>query len=448
MLLYILPNQLFSFDLFPKDISSITIWEHPAFFSKYNFNKKKLLLHRASMRYYFDNIPKHISTRYIEFHEYHSKPKNAIYFDPINTITSFKSKSKMIESPNFFLTKSIYSNIYKTKKSKKISFTRYFYPKCKKHLDFLIKVKSTDKQNRKPFIDNLVLHEQPTVSHDKYIVEAISYVEKHFKNNHGNTNLFNFPFNRTQALGWLHHFVNQNITHFGTYQDAFNSTHDNMFHSILSSSLNIGIINPSDVLDVLKTKQKHIPLNSLEGFFRQLCWREFQRYCYIHYRNSLRKNSLFNFNNKLNKSWYNASTNILPVDNCILKAFDSAYLHHIERLMIIGNFMVLNEVKPSYGHKWFMEFAIDSYEWVMLQNVYDMVFFNGNGLTSYKPYITSSNYLTKMSDYSSKEQWTDLWDKKYYDFLKKHANKLQKYKFHFPIIKKFLNKKKKIYTKP
>ena len=102
--------------------------------------------------------------------------------------------------------------------------------------------------------------------------------------------------------------------------------------------------------------------------------------------------------------------------------------------------MVLNEVKPSHGHKWFMEFAIDSYEWVMLQNVYDMVFFNGNGLTSYKPYITSSNYLTNMSDYSTKEQWTDVWDKKYNAFLNKNANRLRKYKFHFPIIKKYLSK--------
>jgi deoxyribodipyrimidine photolyase-related protein len=440
MSLYILPNQLFDYALLPKSVSSIVIWEHPSFFTKYNFNKKKLLLHRASMRYYFDHIPKHISATYIEFHESHSKPEKCLFFDPINSIRSFTVRAKMIESPNFLLTKDIYSDIYDNKKSKKISFTRYFYPRCKTYLDFLIDTKSTDKDNRAPFNKKIAVLPLPSFTHTHYINEAIQYIQMHFKHNYGNTEHFAYPINRVHARDWLDHFIQNNITHFGTYQDAFNSSHDNMFHSMLSSSLNIGIINPSDVLDALKNTKKRVPINSLEGYFRQLCWREFQRYCYIYYKDTLSKSSLFNFTNKMDKRWYNATTNILPIDNCIRKAFDTAYLHHIERLMIVGNFMVLCEIKPSYGHKWFMEFAIDSYEWVMLQNVYDMVFFNANGLTSYKPYITSSKYLTKMSDYSTADEWTDIWNTKYRNFLKKHAVKLQKYKYHFPIIKKYLKK--------
>jgi deoxyribodipyrimidine photolyase-related protein len=201
---------------------------------------------------------------------------------------------------------------------------------------------------------------------------------------------------------------------------------------MLSSSLNIGLINPRDILDQLKLVKNDIPLNSLEGYFRQLCWREFQRYCYIHY-SYLSTRNYFSLKNPINKKWYEGTTNILPVDNCIKKAFDTGYLHHIERLMIIGNFMILSEIKPTHGHRWFMEFAIDSYEWVMLQNVYDMVFFNGNGLTSYKPYITSNNYLIKMSNYSKTKEWNDVWNSKYRSFLKKHTSKLYKYRYHFKL---------------
>lgn len=440
MLLYILPNQLFGFELLPKELSEIVLWEHPSFFTKFNFNQKKLLLHRASMRSYFDRIPDHISAKYVEFHEKHTKPKNAFFFDPINNIRSFRSKSKMLESPNFFLTKEIYTNIYEKKVSQTISFTRYFYPRCKEYVGFLVDVKSTDKDNRKPFNSNITTNELPSIANDKYVTEAISYVNTHFKKNYGNTDNFNFPIHRTQAIEWLNHFVEKNIEHFGTYQDAFNSSHDNMFHSMLSSSLNIGILNPSDVLEVLIRFRKEIPINSLEGFFRQLCWREYQRYCYIYYEKTLTTSNWFGLNKRIDKRWYNATTNVLPIDNCIRKAFDTAYLHHIERLMIVGNFMVLSEINQKQGHRWFMEFAIDSYEWVMLQNVYDMVFVSGNGLTSYKPYITSSNYVTTMSNYSPNDEWASVWDKKYEDFLKKYAEKLQKFKFHFPVIKKYLSK--------
>lgn len=101
--------------------------------------------------------------------------------------------------------------------------------------------------------------------------------------------------------------------------------------------------------------------------------------------------------------------------------------------MIMGNFMVLSEISPQESHRWFMEFAIDSYEWVMLQNVYDMVYHNGNGLTSYKPYITSNQYLLKMSNYSSTEKWNNTWLAMYKAFLKNHTKQLRKYSYHFRI---------------
>lgn len=451
--LYILPNQLFETNHFPSDLKRIIVWEHPDFFKKYYFNKKKLILHRASMKYYFDKLKSYFpdtSIKYINHNKSHTPSGNYIFFDPINIIPGFEDTEKMIESPNFFLTKKDYENIKENKESNSISFTRYFYPRCKQIIDFLKDQKSTDKDNRKGY--NRKLHKMITnkqqdttgVSEEenKYIQKAIKYVEKHFPENYGNTDNFSYPVSRSNALIWMKDFIENRLKHFGTYQDTFNTDHDNMFHSVLSSSINIGLLNPEDILSELrKIKLSSVPMNSLEGYVRQLCWREYQRYVYIYYKDTLSKGKFFNLeNNSIDSKWYNGTTPVLPVNNCIKKAFDTAYLHHIERLMIIGNYMLLSEVEPKEGHRWFMEFAIDSYEWVMVQNVYDMVFFNGNGLTSYKPYISTTNYLIKMSNYSSDDEWNKNWNDLYRTFLKNHYDELYKYRYHFRMLKNIKTK--------
>ena len=417
--LCLLPNQLFDESII-NNFEEIVLWEHPDFFTIYNFNKKKLILHRSSMKYYFDNVLKklNILVRYIEFSEKFNS-KEYIFFDPINRI---KNIHIQLESPNFFLTKLDYENIYTNKKSKRINFTNYFYPRCKHIVQFLENTKSTDKNNRKSYNNKLTFHEKPNVS-NKYVEEAIKYVNKHFKNNCGNVDHFDYPIHRNDALKWLDFFIQKHLKDFGSYQDAFNKKHHNMYHSMLSSSINIGILNPQDILEKLK-KVKNIPINSLEGYFRQLCWREYQRYCYIYYYDLKHQNYLM-LNKNINKKWYKGGLHIEPIDNCIKKAFDTAYLHHIERLMIMGNSMVLFELKPDHIFKWFMEFAIDSYEWLMIQNVYDMVCYTSKGMTSYKPYISTSNYIVNLSDYSEDEEWTNKWDKKYRSFVDKKYDLLK-----------------------
>ena len=138
----------------------------------------------------------------------------------------------------------------------------------------------------------------------------------------------------------------------------------------------------------------------------------------------------FGNNSKITKKWYVGKTGIIPVDTCIKNAFETGYLHHIERLMVMGNYMNLSGIKPQDGFKWFMEFSCDSYEWVMHQNVYDMVFFVSGGATMRRPYISSSNYILKMSNYK-KGEWSAIWDKKYKNFLKKNNDKLWKFRYHF-----------------
>lgn len=457
---YILPNTLFSkeilektFSLLKYDVVKIIMWEHPHFFTRYNFNKKKLLLHRASMKIYFEEILKKLNKKrysigdieYLEYDENHIiDSKSSIGFDPIDEIKDY-DLSRYIESPNFLLTKSDYIRYRKNRaKDKGFRFTTGFYKYGKKCIKFLTEVNSQDKLNRdamkKSDIKKIPKYTMKyTKKEYKYITEARCYCEQHFENNPGDTDSFNYPINHKAADKLLAFFFTKKIDKFGDFQDSIVRNETALYHSTLSSSLNIGLLNPTEIVTMLKNRRYDIPMNSLEGYLRQLFWREFQRYCFIHAKPLLHEN-YFDYKPKRIDFdvWYNPNeqgTGILPVDDCIKKAIKNGYLHHIERLMIIGNFMVLNNVCPIEGYKWFMEFAIDSYDWVMYQNVYDMVFFRSGGKTTSKPYITSSNYLLKMSNYP-KRTWAKKWDILYDDFLQENEKKLHKFRYHFPTLKK------------
>jgi deoxyribodipyrimidine photolyase-related protein len=326
----------------------------------------------------------------------------------------------------------------------------------KKQLNIIPNIKSKDQENRKVFKSNKALPKLPKLSSTdtKYLNSNLIKLNN-FKNNYGiidNINNYIYPVTHKSAKIFLKDFINKRFNNFGDYQDYIKKDEAFMFHSVLSSSLNIGLLNPSDIIEeVMKYKNK-IPLNSFEGFIRQLFWREYQMYCYKYidfdyylknYNKSSNHQSLFSYSNKLNKSWYNGTIKIDNIDMTIIndtikKGFENAYLHHIERLMVMGNFMNIYELHPKEGFKWFMEFSIDSYEWVMYQNVYDMVFYI-TGLTMRKPYITTSNYVLSISDYNIKEdkEWINKWDEMFYKFLKKYKTQIQKkHSYYFPSLKK------------
>ena len=169
---------------------------------------------------------------------------------------------------------------------------------------------------------------------------------------------------------------------------------------------------------VLERHEKEpIKLNSLEGFIRQVIgWREFIRGIYQHRGTEQRNSNFWKFKNKLPESFYDGTTGILPVDNVIKNGINDSYSHHIERLMIMGNIMMLLEIDPNQAYKWFMEIYIDSYDWVMVPNIYGMSQFSDNGLMASKPYISSSKYILKMSDYKYGD-WCEIWDALYWRFI-------------------------------
>ena len=266
-------------------------------------------------------------------------------------------------------------------------------------------------------------------------------MEKHFPNNYGNTDNFIFPISHATATKSLNNFIKNKLSKFGPFQDYMDQINRFGFHSVLSSSINIGLINPSEIIKKLRPLKSKIPLASYEGYIRQLFWREYQRYTYIYF--DFKKKNYFGNKKKLTKKWYTGKLGIPPADDLIISGFDSGYIHHIGRLMVIGNLMNLSGIAPQQGFKWFMEFSTDSYLWVMHQNVYEMVFCISGGKTMRKPYISSSNYILKMSNYK-KDSWCQTWDKLFWNFIIKNQQKLQKFRYSMPYINsvpaKFQNK--------
>lgn len=444
MKLLILPNQLFDTKYFPKELKEIYLYEHPHYFgkgkNKYNMNKKKLILHRASMKYYYNYLKnKNIKVKYIDF-----KGKINIddyyIFDPIDSLDSLKLKGtfSMLETPNFIMNKEEYCK-YRDK-TDKFLFTN-FYMWCKKEKNLYPTLKSKDKFNREKYKDNIKIPKLPSNTSDKkYIEEAIRYINKHFSKNYGNTENFIYPVTHSTAKKWLKDFLKNRLKNFGPYQDFVQKDEDFMFHSILSSSINIGLINPDEIIDELKKYKSKVNINSFEGYLRQLFWREYQRYTYIYlfenmFNGKRIKENYFGNRKKITKDWYQGTLGVELIDDLIKSGFDTGYIHHIGRLMFVGNYMNLYGLHPVEGFKWFMEFSIDSYEWVMCQNVFDMVFFVTGGVTMRRPYASSSNYVLKMSNYK-KGEWSEEWDKLYNDFLLKNKKKLWKFRYHFPALKK------------
>jgi deoxyribodipyrimidine photolyase-related protein len=190
-------------------------------------------------------------------------------------------------------------------------------------------------------------------------------------------------------------------------------------HSVLTPMMNVGLLQPLEVVNAaIEYAGKHnVPINSLEGFVRQIMgWREFIRGMYECKGVESRTTNFWGFKRKIPSSFYDGTTGIIPVDETIRKVNETGYCHHIERLMILGNFMVLCEFDPNEVYEWFMELFIDAYDWVMVPNVYGMSQFADGGLFATKPYISGSNYVMKMSNYP-KGDWNEVWDGLFWRFI-------------------------------
>jgi deoxyribodipyrimidine photolyase-related protein len=315
-------------------------------------------------------------------------------------------------------------------------FMKVFYEQSRKRFKILVDEKlnpsggkwSFDEDNRSKLKKDSKVPEIKFSKIDIITKEVIDLVNSEFKNHPGELfsdgSNFIFPVSRSEALNWLDQFFIYRFHHFGEFEDAIESNHDFLFHSLLSPLLNIGLLTPDEVIkkSLEFAKKNQIPLNSLEGLIRQIMgWREFVRGIYHNFSEIQDDKNFFAHQRKLTPAWYEGTTGITPVDNAIKKVNRFGYLHHIERLMIMSNVMLLCEIDPKEVHHWFNEMFVDSMDWVMGPNVYGMGQFSDGGIFATKPYICGSNYLIKMSDYK-KGPWSEELDALYWSFIDKNRD--------------------------
>jgi deoxyribodipyrimidine photolyase-related protein len=446
------PHQLFEQNILMEHCATIYLIEEYLFFKQYNFHQQKIAFHRASMKFYEHYLQsKNIEVVYIDsFHELADIRKLLPYLKSINS-----TSIEYIDTTDCWLEQRIQT----TCKSQKITATKhpsllflnsdeeieaYFSDKKKFFQTDFYKFQRQQRKiltdaNRKPVGGKWTFDDENRLKYPKgkippkieilkpneFYLEAIAYTQQHFGNNYGTLHSdYLYPTTFSESKRWLNNFLATRFSEFGAYEDAIFSNQHILHHSVLTPMLNTGLLTPQFILEeTLQYAANHaIPLNSVEGFIRQLIgWREFIRAVYQLKGSEERTKNYWRFTRKIPESFWNGTTGIEPVDSTIKKVLDTGYCHHIERLMVLGNFMLLCEFNPDEVYRWFMELFIDAYDWVMVPNVYGMSQFADGGLMSTKPYISGSNYLLKMSDYK-KGEWQHVWDGLFWRFMHTHRD--------------------------
>lgn len=458
----IFPHQLYEDHPVLDPNRNTYIVETDLYFTQFSFHVSKLVLHRLSMQRYAESlIRKGYQVKYIDIQDsksqtthlfqYLSQHYNEIHVvNPDDDWLWKQAKQGLQESactliehenPNYITP---LRTAYEFFDSKKRYFQTDFYSFQRKRLKILwgednkpLGGKLTfDADNRKPYPKD---HEFPSVAFPeikKDFHDALTYVQKHTPKHLGNVDYFVnagyfYASTTAEAKSCFEDFLKNRFKGFGDYEDSFGKNPNEHFlnHSVLTPALNIGLIQPEYIVSraIEFGEEHHVPMNDLEGFVRQILgWREFIRVLYRREGRKQRTSNFWNFTREIPESFYTGETGIEPVDTIIKKTLNTGYAHHIERLMVLGNFFMLCEFNPNSVYRWFMEMYVDAYDWVMVPNVYGMSQFADGGLMTSKPYFSGSNYIKKMSDYpKAKGGWQDIWDGLFWRFVQEHRQYLQ-----------------------
>ncbi len=259
-----------------------------------------------------------------------------------------------------------------------------------------------DSENRKPPKEGLEVPKPMKFKSDDITLQVIKLVKKEFTDHFGQVDHFHFAVTRQQAVKVLKHFITHRLPQFGDYQDAMVADEPWMFHAHIGLYLNCGLLLPLECIEaaVEAYQQKLAPLNAVEGFIRQILgWREFVRGLYWLKMPQYSKENYFEAKHRLPALYWNAETSMNCLHQCVQATQEHAYAHHIQRLMVLGNFALLIGVDPKEVNNWFWVVYADAYEWVELPNVTGMALFADGGLLASKPYASSGSYIHKMSNY-------------------------------------------------
>jgi deoxyribodipyrimidine photolyase-related protein len=451
----VFPHQLFQQHPSLSPERAVYLVEDDLFFKQYSFHIQKRLLHRLSMKEWA-RVKR--SQHYTVHHIYHQDYPGLRRFltqlkhqiPDLKVVHSLEPEDYLLrkrlvetchqlqldwipyDNPGFLTHPRHFSTLLEEDKG---YFMHRFYIHQRKHLGILLENDakpmggkwSFDAENRKKIPPHVPIPPPFTCTRPPDFELELTTLTRDFPEALGDATSFNYAISHEDAMRSFEHFLEHKFLLFGPYEDAISRHHPFLFHSMLTPALNIGLITPAEVVD--KTldfaKYHHIPLNSLEGFIRQIIgWREFIRIVYSRKGSFIRQQNFFRHTADMPDCFYSGKSHILPMDRLIKQLSTYAYSHHIDRLMVAGNLMLLCGIHPDHIYQWFMEWYIDAYDWVMVPNVYSMSQYADGGLITTKPYLSGSAYLLKMSDYP-KGHWGEVWDGLYWQFIHQHKEVLK-----------------------
>lgn len=259
-----------------------------------------------------------------------------------------------------------------------------------------------DHDNRKPAPGEVDFSGPMRFTPDEITEEVLNFVEVRFGENFGTLRPFWFAVTREQARRALTHFIKGGLPKFGDYQDAMLADERFLWHSILSMYLNAGLLDPIEICEAAEAAYREgaAPINAVEGFIRQIIgWREYMRGIYFREGPEYTRRNVLNHQRKLPEFFWTATTDMRCIAQAVEQTRDEAYAHHIQRLMVTGNFALLAGIDPYEVHEWYLAVYADAYEWVEAPNVIGMSQFADGGIVGSKPYVSSGNYIDRMSDY-------------------------------------------------
>ena len=457
----IFPDQLSENNLVYEHLKpgdDLLLYEPIETFYKHNHHKQKLVFLLASMR----NFKAFISPRFNIIHE-KIKPKQASYiasylkelllkkdyeeifvtkpgdYETLSELMFFaQSHGKLLhilEDTKFISN----ADDFKSWSDGKKSLVQEFYYRWlrKKHSILMEGDKpvsgkwNLDKENRAG-ISKLkeIPPKRKKNETDSITFDLMVEVEEVFPKSYGDLENFNWAVTHKDAKKNLKYFLDKYLFNYGTFQDAINKDDPFLYHSLLSPYLNNGLLDPMDCINECEKRfndtKLNIPLNSVEGFVRQILgWREFIRGVYWQNIPEYKDLNFWSHKKKLNSNWYEGNTGIPPLDEAIKESLQYGYTHHINRLMIISNLMNLCRVSPHNIYEWFTEMYVDAHDWVMVPNVYGMGTYADGGIFSTKPYICGSSYMLRMSNHK-KGEWCDVVDGLYWKFIEDNLHFFQK----------------------
>ena len=438
---WILSDQL-STDIAPLDKlkpadTRIVLIEAQAIPLDRKCHKKKLVLHFASMRHFRDELKKlGYQVDYYPIDEKNAKKKAAAEQGVAGILRHFVETSKITKlrwmEPNEYDLLHTYQKMFKDfpiatecvknnqfinsldkfkawEKSQDDLVMENYYRIVRRKMNILMEGDfptggrwNYDIENRVPPMENMDIPPLPSANNDKYVKQVIPAVNELFPDFFGTAENFYLPVTRKAAGLWFDDFVDKRLRLFGMYQDAMVKENWYMYHSVISPMMNIGLLDPLKTVKSVEDSyyNSNTPINSAEGFIRQVIgWREYVRGIYWSRMPEYREVNFFKCEATVPEMFEHGKTRMNCVRLIVEQTQELGYAHHIQRLMIVGNFCLLAGVDPKEAAKWFLEKYVDAYEWVVLPNVLGMILFADGGYLGTKPYAASANYIGKMSNY-------------------------------------------------